>query len=66
LCILGLLALDMLDARTWQVTWRASADLELGPATSRERVDATLREVVRRILRPIPSMAAGASAGAAR
>jgi hypothetical protein len=61
----AMLALDVLDARTWQVTWRASADLELGPATSREKVDATIGEVVRRILKPIPARVIDAKTGTA-
>ncbi len=62
----ALLALDAINPRTRQVTWHATADLELNPAASPEQMDGTLREVVRRILKPIPPRAASAPANPAR
>jgi hypothetical protein len=62
----ALLAFDAINPRTRQVTWRATADLELSPTTSREQAEATLREVVRRILKPVPPRTAGAPASTVR
>lgn len=60
----ALLALDAINSRTNQVTWRAFADIELNPATSERQVDATLRVVVRRMLRPVPRRSDASSAEA--
>jgi len=62
----AILAFDAVNPTTRQVTWHATADLELNPAASPAQMDATLREVVRRILKPIPPRAAGAPANPAR